>query len=275
MVRTSGPDARSASCAGMEWRVIRRLDGRLQGDYRTLFRGAGDRRRRPARVPARRRPAARRLERDRADGHPVRARVPRGPRGHGLAAARLLAVDGLRTGRAAQARRADRGRRHRGAAAGPRRQPDRRAALRHRGRGDDPARPRPQPGAAHPLAADADADGRAVTSRPGRGPRPRHGPPTSPWRCAPRSASPGGGRWSWSSRTSSPSPGWERPLAHARPPARRGGHPGARPARVRAPGRRDDLRRGRRDRRADLRRHQRRRRSSSGCAPRPTSGRPR
>ena len=25
----------------MEWRVIRRLDGRLQGDYRTLFRGAG------------------------------------------------------------------------------------------------------------------------------------------------------------------------------------------------------------------------------------------
>src|SRR3954470_11342302 len=25
----------------LEWRVIRRLDGRLQGDYRTLFRGAG------------------------------------------------------------------------------------------------------------------------------------------------------------------------------------------------------------------------------------------
>jgi uncharacterized protein (DUF58 family) len=25
----------------MEWRVIRRLDGRLQGDYRTMFRGAG------------------------------------------------------------------------------------------------------------------------------------------------------------------------------------------------------------------------------------------
>jgi uncharacterized protein (DUF58 family) len=25
----------------MEWRVIRRLDGRLQGDYRTLFRGSG------------------------------------------------------------------------------------------------------------------------------------------------------------------------------------------------------------------------------------------
>jgi uncharacterized protein (DUF58 family) len=25
----------------MEWRVIRRLDGRLQGDYRTLFRGTG------------------------------------------------------------------------------------------------------------------------------------------------------------------------------------------------------------------------------------------
>ena len=25
----------------LEWRVIRRLDGRLQGDYRTMFRGAG------------------------------------------------------------------------------------------------------------------------------------------------------------------------------------------------------------------------------------------
>ena len=25
----------------LEWRVIRRLDGRLQGDYRTLFHGVG------------------------------------------------------------------------------------------------------------------------------------------------------------------------------------------------------------------------------------------
>jgi uncharacterized protein (DUF58 family) len=25
----------------LEWRVIRRLDGRLQGDYRTMFRGTG------------------------------------------------------------------------------------------------------------------------------------------------------------------------------------------------------------------------------------------
>ncbi|MEP7100981.1 MAG: DUF58 domain-containing protein, partial [Burkholderiales bacterium] len=25
----------------LEWTVIRRLDGLLQGDYRTLFRGAG------------------------------------------------------------------------------------------------------------------------------------------------------------------------------------------------------------------------------------------
>ena len=25
----------------LEWTVIRRLDGQLQGDYRTLFRGAG------------------------------------------------------------------------------------------------------------------------------------------------------------------------------------------------------------------------------------------
>ena len=25
----------------LQWRVVRRLDGRVQGDYRTLFRGAG------------------------------------------------------------------------------------------------------------------------------------------------------------------------------------------------------------------------------------------
>ena len=34
----------------LDWQVIRRLDGQLQGDYRTLFRGHGRRLRRPARV---------------------------------------------------------------------------------------------------------------------------------------------------------------------------------------------------------------------------------
>jgi uncharacterized protein (DUF58 family) len=39
------PEARSrkpeAILAGLEWKVLRRLDGLLQGEYRTLFRGAG------------------------------------------------------------------------------------------------------------------------------------------------------------------------------------------------------------------------------------------
>ena len=43
-------------------------------------------------------------------------------------------------------------------------------------------------------------------------------------------------------------PGWQGLREPARPPPRRGGHPGGRPARVRAARGRDDLRRGRRDR---------------------------
>ncbi len=31
----------SASCSGLDWQVIRRLDGLLQGDYRSLFYGHG------------------------------------------------------------------------------------------------------------------------------------------------------------------------------------------------------------------------------------------
>ena len=46
------------------------------------------RRRRPAGVPVRRRPAPHRLERHRPHGHHPRARVRGGPRGHGVAAAR-------------------------------------------------------------------------------------------------------------------------------------------------------------------------------------------
>jgi uncharacterized protein (DUF58 family) len=35
------PESSSALLKRLEWKVIRRLDGLLQGDYRTLFRGAG------------------------------------------------------------------------------------------------------------------------------------------------------------------------------------------------------------------------------------------
>src|SRR5690606_18616060 len=38
MSRTSDPEA---LLRRLEWKVIRRLDGMLQGDYRTLFRGFG------------------------------------------------------------------------------------------------------------------------------------------------------------------------------------------------------------------------------------------
>ena len=38
----------------LDWQVIRRLDGLLQGDYRSLFYGYGRRFRRPARISARR-----------------------------------------------------------------------------------------------------------------------------------------------------------------------------------------------------------------------------
>ena len=119
-------------------RLLRRLEWRVHPPPRRAAAGRlphavprhRHRLRRPARVPARRRPAPHRLERHRPHGRAVRARVPRGPRGHRVAAARPLGVDGLRPGRAAQGRRARRGRRDAGAAAGPRRQPGRRAALR-------------------------------------------------------------------------------------------------------------------------------------------------
>ena len=37
----SGPLTAERLLRRLEWRVVRRLDGRLQGDYRTLFRGTG------------------------------------------------------------------------------------------------------------------------------------------------------------------------------------------------------------------------------------------
>ena len=89
----------------LEWRVIRRLDGQLQGDYRTLFHGIGidfadlreyepgdDVRHIDWNVTARM-------------DTPVRAHVPRGPRADGVAAARPVAVDGLRPDRPAEGAR--------------------------------------------------------------------------------------------------------------------------------------------------------------------------
>ena len=41
MVPTTGVGAPEQLLRRLEWSVVRRLDGRLQGDYRTIFRGAG------------------------------------------------------------------------------------------------------------------------------------------------------------------------------------------------------------------------------------------
>ena len=88
----------------LEWTVIRRLDGLLHGDYRTLFRGFGldlaDLR--EYAVPRRRPPH--RLERDRAAADAVRPRVQRGSRRHRVVPARPQPVGRLRLARRAQAR---------------------------------------------------------------------------------------------------------------------------------------------------------------------------
>ena len=142
------------------------------------------RRRGPARVPVRRRPAPHRLERHRAHGRRARARVPGRPRGHRLAAARPLGVDGLRAGAAAQARRAHRGRGHGGAAALARREPGRRAAVRRRRAA---RRSRPRRAATRCCGSCRGCCAPARRRRPG----PR---PTSAPHCAPRSGSCGAGR---------------------------------------------------------------------------------
>ena len=80
----------------LEWTVIRRLDGLLHGDYRTLFRGFGldlaDLR--EYQLPRRRPPH--RLERHRAAADALRARVQRGARGHRVVPARPEPVGRLR-----------------------------------------------------------------------------------------------------------------------------------------------------------------------------------
>ena len=72
----------------LDWQVVRRLDGLLQGDYRTLFRGHGidlaDLREYQPGDDVR----AHRLERHRPDGRALRPRVPRGPRDHRVVPAR-------------------------------------------------------------------------------------------------------------------------------------------------------------------------------------------
>ena len=65
----------------LEWTVIRRLDGALHGDYRTLFRGFGLDLADLREYQYQRRRAPHRLERHRAAADALRARVQRGPRG--------------------------------------------------------------------------------------------------------------------------------------------------------------------------------------------------
>ena len=119
----------------LDWTVVRRLDGLLQGDYRSLFRGQRRRLRRPARVRVRRRRPPHRLERHGPDGHAVHPRVPRGPRDHGLVPARPQPVGRLRDGRvrAAEAERAGRLRDDAGPGADAAWQPGRGGVLRRRG----------------------------------------------------------------------------------------------------------------------------------------------
>ncbi len=178
----------------LEWRVLRRLDGRLQGDYRTVFRGTGvdvadlreyqsgdDLRHIDWNVTARiDTPHVREYLEDREvtawlllDRSASMGFGPVERRKHlvltevAATVAQLLSRGGNRVG----------------------------ALLFDSARaGDDPARQRPQPGAAHPRPAAAP-----------RRSRPSRAPPTSVSRCAPRWGSCGGGRSSWSSRTSSAS----------------------------------------------------------------------
>ena len=84
----------------LEWRVVRRLDGRLQGGYRTRAPGQRSRLRRAAAVRRRRRRPAHRLERDGPAGRAPGAGVHRGPRADRLAGARPVGVDAGRRSRA-------------------------------------------------------------------------------------------------------------------------------------------------------------------------------
>ena len=244
--------------------MIRRLDGLLQGDYRTLFRGVGidfpDLR---EYEPGRRRPPHR-LERHRADGHAVRAPVHRGPRADGVAAARPVAVDGLRPDRPAEGARPQRARDDLRPAAHPRRQPRRRDPLRQRGRGArSPPRQRPEPGArARPASCMRPPGPQRRRHRPDAGcSSTPHARDPAPLAGLPRL------RLHHRARLGAPAA-----AAHGAPRGRR--DPPARPARVRAARRRRDRGRGRRDRRAARRRLQRPRVPAAAPRGRASTARP-
>ena len=116
----------------LDWQVVRRLDGLLQGDYRSLFRGYGVDLADLREYQSGRRRPLHRLERHRADGRAVRARVHRGPRAHRLVPARPEPVGRLRHGRGGppEADRPHRLRDDARPAPDPARQPGRRRAVR-------------------------------------------------------------------------------------------------------------------------------------------------
>ena len=158
----------------LDWQVIRRLDGLLQGDYRSLFYGPGvdladlreyqpgdDVRYIDWNVTARMDDA-------------VRPRVHRGPRDHRVVPARPEPVGRLRDGGHGppEADRADRLRDDARPAPDPPGQPRRRDPVRRPGRQDDPGRQRPDPGPPdHRRAAAPAADGRRAVHRPRAAPR--------------------------------------------------------------------------------------------------------
>ncbi len=168
----------------LEWRVIRRLDGRVQGAYRTAYRGSGiDFAGLRGYVEERRRPAHR-LERDRPAGRAAGAAVHRGPRADRLAGARPVGVDDGRPAGPRQARRAGRARPDPGPAVRPRRQPGRRGAVRRRPRRGSCRR---APVAATRCASAHELDRTAAAA-------PAAAPPTSPRCSTPSRRWPGAGR---------------------------------------------------------------------------------
>ena len=114
----------------LEWTVIRRLDGVLHGDYRTLFRGYGLDLADLREYQLRRRRPPHRLERHRAPADALRARVQRGARGHRVVPARPEPVGGLRLAASCRSARSRPSSSPCWRAPHPPRQPRRRAVLR-------------------------------------------------------------------------------------------------------------------------------------------------
>ena len=275
----------------LEWRVVRRLDGRLQGDYRTLFRGSGldftDLR---EYVPG---DDLRHIEWNvtaRLDEPYVREYVE-----DRELTAWLLLDHSASMGFGPVDRQKDLVLAEvgddAGARADPRREPGRRGHHGHRRRRGHPAGVGPQPGAADREDAARPARGPGRCSRAGDprsadgGPR-RGEPPGPPLRAYAvcrvverrvRSPAPSGAVTDLGALLATAygiarrrslvlvvsdfitTDGWEAPLVATGAAARGRGDPGHRPARERAARRGRGLRRGRRDGRADLRRHERRR----------------